>query len=188
MWRFHTGKEVPTYVFDDRQAKDRRVQTGWALQSTSMPRMWRWENDRYSPLCYLQHIKNDSSAFLNSDGGVLLTGILDNGECLSVRSPCRDYRLAVNRTIKRTKRIWLNWPTRPGSKMRLYSNLLKVRGSQEGEDLKIIYLIQSTFRLWPQQKDELGWKVETNGDFPQFLLQRGGWRYFLVKYPDHSTS
>ena len=143
MWRFHTGKEVPTYVFDDRQAKDRRVQTGWALQSTSMPRMWRWENDRYSPLCYLQHIKNDSSAFLNSDGGVLLTGILDNGECLSVRSPCRDYRLAVNRTIKRTKRIWLNWPTRPGSKMRLYSNLLKVRGSQRGAKTWRLYILFS---------------------------------------------
>ena len=50
---------------------------------------------------------------------------------------------------------------------------------KRGEDLKIIYLIQSTFRLWPQQKDELGWKVETNGDFPQFLLQRGADDTFL---------
>ena len=99
---------------------------------------------------YLHHINNDSSAFLNSDGGILLTRILDNGESLSVRRPCRDYRLAVNRTIKRTKRIRLNWFSRPGSKMRLYSNLLKVRGRQSvAEDLKIIYLIQSTFRLWP---------------------------------------
>ena len=50
---------------------------------------------------------------------------------------------------------------------------------KRGEDLKIIYLIQSTFKLWPQQKDELGWKVETNGDFPQFLLQRGADGTFL---------
>ena len=31
-------------------------------------------------MAFLQHIRKYGSAFLNSDGGVLMAGILDNGE------------------------------------------------------------------------------------------------------------
>ena len=32
--------------------------------------------------CSMQHVHKYGSAFLNSDGGVLMAGILDNGETL----------------------------------------------------------------------------------------------------------